>query len=69
MKTVERSAPRTTGFWLLEEAGRACRLDTKRKILLALGLRVTDKHQVFEAAVEEPRVMPPFAPPGEREFP
>jgi DNA-binding XRE family transcriptional regulator len=29
------------------EAGRPCRLDTKRKILLALGLRVTDKDQVF----------------------
>ena len=29
------------------EAGRACRLDTKRKILLALGLRVSDKAQVF----------------------
>jgi DNA-binding XRE family transcriptional regulator len=32
------------------EAGRACRLDTKRKILLALGLRVSDKAQVFGAA-------------------
>ena len=30
------------------EAGRPCRLDTKRKILLALGLRITDKNQVFE---------------------
>lgn len=29
------------------EAGRPCRLDTKRKILLALGLRVSDKDQVF----------------------
>jgi predicted transcriptional regulator len=29
------------------EAGRPCRLDTKRKILLALGLRITDKDQVF----------------------
>jgi len=29
------------------EAGRACRLDTKRKILLALGLKVSDKAQVF----------------------
>jgi DNA-binding XRE family transcriptional regulator len=29
------------------EAGRPCRLDTKRKILLALGLRVLDKDQVF----------------------
>ena len=31
------------------EAGRPCRLDTKRKILLALGLKVSDKDQVFEA--------------------
>ncbi|MDJ0786181.1 MAG: helix-turn-helix domain-containing protein [Myxococcota bacterium] len=29
------------------EAGRPCRLDTKRKILLALGLRVADKERVF----------------------
>ena len=29
------------------ESGRPCRLDTKRKILLALGLRVSDKEQVF----------------------
>ena len=29
------------------EAGRACRLDTKRKILLALGLKISDKSQVF----------------------
>lgn len=29
------------------EAGRPCRLDTKRKILLALGMRVTDKDRVF----------------------
>ena len=31
------------------EAGRPCRLDTKRKILLALGLKVTDKDRVFGA--------------------
>ncbi len=30
------------------ERGAACRLDTKRKIILALGLKVTDKGQVFE---------------------
>jgi DNA-binding XRE family transcriptional regulator len=29
------------------EAGRPCRLDTKRKILLALGLKVSDKDVVF----------------------
>jgi len=37
------------------EAGRACRLDTKRKILLALGLRVSDKAQVFGATLVDPR--------------
>ncbi len=30
------------------EAGKECRLDTKRKILQALGLRVSDKETVFE---------------------
>jgi DNA-binding XRE family transcriptional regulator len=30
------------------EKGAACRLDTKRKIILALGLKVADKDQVFE---------------------
>ncbi len=34
------------------EAGRPCRLDTKRKILLALDLRVTDKDRVFGAMVD-----------------
>jgi DNA-binding XRE family transcriptional regulator len=37
------------------EAGRACRLDTKRKILLALGLRVSDKAQVFGSVPLDPR--------------
>jgi len=32
------------------EAGRPCRLDTKRKILLALGLKVSDRDQVFGGA-------------------
>jgi len=31
------------------EAGRPCRLDTKRKILVALGLRITEKDQIFDA--------------------
>ena len=31
------------------EAGRPCRLDTKRKILLALGLKVSDKDRVFSS--------------------
>jgi predicted transcriptional regulator len=39
------------------EAGRPCRLDTKRKILLALGLRVSEKDQVFgHNAVESEEV-------------
>ncbi len=29
------------------ESGRPCRLDTKRKILGALGLKVTEKDKVF----------------------
>lgn len=29
------------------EAGKTCRLDTKRKILQALGLRVSDRDSVF----------------------
>ena len=33
------------------ESGRPCRLDTKRKILQALGLKVSDKHRVFDARV------------------
>jgi len=35
------------------EAGRPCRLDTKRKILLALGLKVSDKDRVFGLPVPE----------------
>jgi DNA-binding XRE family transcriptional regulator len=35
------------------EAGRPCRLDTKRKVLLALGLRITDKDRVFGGASAE----------------
>ncbi len=34
------------------EAGRPCRLDTKRKILLALGLKVSDKDKVFGVGAE-----------------
>ena len=30
------------------EKGSPCRLDTKRKIILALGLKVADREQVFE---------------------
>jgi DNA-binding XRE family transcriptional regulator len=31
------------------ESGRPCRLDTKRKVLIALGLKVSDRERVFEA--------------------
>ena len=51
------------------EAGRPCRLDTKRKILLALGLRIGDKNHVFEVADEEPRGIRPAVSRPEREFP
>jgi DNA-binding XRE family transcriptional regulator len=36
------------------EAGRPCRLDTKRKILLALGMKVSDKDRVFGPTSEAP---------------
>jgi DNA-binding XRE family transcriptional regulator len=32
------------------ERGESCRLDTKRKIILALGMKVQDKDKVFEDA-------------------
>jgi DNA-binding XRE family transcriptional regulator len=35
------------------EAGRPCRLDSKRKILLALGLSITDKEKVFGPSVSD----------------
>ncbi len=35
------------------EAGRPCRLDTKRKVLLALGLKVSDKDKVFGSEPDE----------------
>ncbi len=35
------------------EGGRPCRLDTKRKVLLALGLRISDKGRVFGALAAE----------------
>ena len=34
------------------EKGMNCRMDTKRKILLALGLRFEDRHQVFPSLVQ-----------------
>ena len=35
------------------EAGRPCRLDTKRKILQALQLRVDDQDRIFSAPPQE----------------
>ena len=32
------------------EAGRACRLDTKRKILSALGMKISDRESLFRSA-------------------
>lgn len=29
------------------ESGKNCRMDTKRKIILALGMKLSDVHQVF----------------------
>jgi DNA-binding XRE family transcriptional regulator len=45
------------------EKGMNCRMDTKRKILLALGLRFEDKDQVFppaHPAAEPPGVKPRY---------
>ena len=40
------------------EAGKTCRLDTKRKILHALGLKVSDKDRVFGDAPMVPPLVP-----------
>ena len=40
------------------EAGRPCRLDTKRKILLALGLNFEDKDMVFPSVRRMPEGLP-----------
>ncbi|MGD9105354.1 MAG: helix-turn-helix transcriptional regulator [Desulfobacterales bacterium] len=34
------------------EQGRACRIETKRKILLALGYKISDKNKVFVEDLE-----------------
>jgi DNA-binding XRE family transcriptional regulator len=47
------------------EAGRPCRLDTKRKVLLALGLRITDKDRVFGSASAERLTVNPLPNPNE----
>jgi DNA-binding XRE family transcriptional regulator len=51
------------------EAGRPCRLDTKRKILLALGFRVSDKDRVFGAVGEQRATLHPPMSLDHREFP
>ena len=44
------------------EAGRPCRLDSKRKILLALGLNIMDKEKVFGPAMPEGTAVTHTAP-------
>jgi DNA-binding XRE family transcriptional regulator len=44
------------------EAGRPCRLDSKRKILLALGLNIMDKEKVFGPAMPEGAAVTHTAP-------
>ena len=51
------------------EAGRPCRLDTKRKILLAFGLRVSDKDRVFAEVEEKFAPFRPSVSSNPREFP
>jgi DNA-binding XRE family transcriptional regulator len=36
------------------ESGRPCRLDTKRRILMALGMRVADRDKLFSPADVSP---------------
>lgn len=50
------------------EAGRPCRLDTKRKILLALGLRISDKDQVFGMAADHNAAISTDTNTDHREF-
>ena len=37
------------------EGGKSCRMDTKRKIILALGFKLSDKDKVFAKADESRR--------------
>jgi DNA-binding XRE family transcriptional regulator len=36
------------------EQGRACRIETKRKIILALGYNISDKNKVFDEDTQLP---------------
>jgi len=47
------------------EAGRPCRLDTKRKILLALGFGIANQEKVFGADGDVPTERPVGAIPGQ----
>jgi DNA-binding XRE family transcriptional regulator len=49
------------------ESGRPCRLDTKRKILLALGMGVTDKDRVFDLVLRSPSAQRPDDEPSQPE--
>ncbi len=48
------------------EAGKTCRLDTKRKILHALGFKVSDKESVFGSKQPEDALaaLASQSPPG-----
>ena len=39
------------------EKGNECRLDTKRKIILALGYKLTDRTRIFEEKNRNPSVL------------
>ena len=39
------------------ESGRPCRLETKRRLLMALGLPMTERRELFDAIA--PRITPP----------
>ena len=43
----KESAPATI-FRVAIEKGKPCRLETKRKIILALGLKISDKDKIFK---------------------
>ena len=44
------------------EKGMNCRMDTKRKILLALGMRFEDKDHVFPPTLPASHARDPFLP-------
>jgi DNA-binding XRE family transcriptional regulator len=46
------------------ESGYTCRMDTKRKIILALGMKLIDKDRVFGEMGEQEDKNEPAAPPA-----